>query len=122
MRYCREFHCLGGTKMVVELELSVFVEDDRFNEYHFVFVGIDSNTAADILEKEFGFCIEWLNGIDFDVWKKVSDGVMIDGAVSGLAGCDGCTWIVNADEWVFRAVVERILKDVEGLIAEPKAF
>ena len=104
--------------VVVELELSVFVGYDRFDSYHFVFVGLDSNVVADILEKEFGFCVEWLNGIDFDVWKKVNDDVMIDGNVFGSGDCDSCIWVMNANEWVFRAVVRQILEDVNEIIEQ----
>ena len=104
--------------MVVELELSVFVEYDRFDSYHFVFVGLNSDDVVDILEKEFGFCVEWLNGFEFDVWKEVNENVMIDGAVSGLTDCDGCVWIMNADEWVFRAIVKQILEDVDKIMEQ----
>jgi len=71
--------------------------------------------VAKILKNEYGFDVEWLSGSEIESGKVMLDGVHVVVDVSSYECDDGVVVIHGGDEWLFRAILDKVIAEAKSL-------
>lgn len=93
--------------MLTELHISVYHKGDLYLNKKFVIIGTDTLKTIDILNKR-GFKVNW----DLSILEFSNTSVYI--SLSSETEGDGLI-IINGDEWIIEALIDKVIKYAEDL-------
>ena len=93
--------------MLTELHISVYHKADLYLNKKFVIIGTDTLKTIDILNKR-GFKFNW----DLSILEFSNTSVYI--SLSSETEGDGLI-IINGDEWIIEALIDKVIKYAEDL-------
>lgn len=93
--------------MLTELHISVYHKADLYLNKKFIIIGTDTLKTIDILNKR-GFKVNW----DLSILEFSNTSVYI--SLSSETEGDGLI-IINGDEWIIEALIDKVIKYAEDL-------
>lgn len=100
--------------MLTELQISVYHKGDLYLDKKFVFIGTDTLKTIDILNKR-GFKVNWdLSRTDYGIANLEFLNTSVYISFSSETEGDGLI-IINGDEWIIEALIDKVIKYVEDL-------
>jgi len=93
--------------LLTELHISVYHKADLYLNKKFVIIGTDTLKTIDILNKR-GFKFNW----DLSILEFSNTSVYI--SLSSETEGDGLI-IINGDEWIIEALIDKVIKYAEDL-------